>query len=66
MSESYLTTGTAAPLQAEAVSEVAQDTPQAGVRFTPLRSAIVVRDRAGRPDTEETMSPLVPVRRRTV
>mgnify|MGYP001828174062 CR=1 FL=1 len=65
MSESYVTTGTPAPLPADAVAEVAQDTPQAGVRFTPLRSAIVVRDRAARPDTGETMSPLVPVRRRT-
>ncbi|MDJ0512011.1 MAG: hypothetical protein QNJ62_01055 [Methyloceanibacter sp.] len=60
MSESYVTTETTAPHRAEAL----QGTQQTGVRFTPLRSAIVVRDDAAHASTEETLSPLVPVPRR--
>lgn len=60
MSESYITTGATGPLRTETIERA----PQAGTRFTPLRSTIVVRDRATRPDDGETLSPLVPVRRR--
>ncbi|ODR94972.1 hypothetical protein AUC70_04180 [Methyloceanibacter stevinii] len=59
MSESYAVTEATTPLRAEAIKE----TPKAGARFTPLRSAIVVRDRDVPADAGETLSPLVPVKR---
>ncbi|BAQ16550.1 hypothetical protein [Methyloceanibacter caenitepidi] len=59
MSESYIVTETTTPLRTEAIKEA----PKAGVRFTPLRSAIVVRDSNAHADAGETLSPLVPVRR---
>lgn len=61
MSESYVTPETASPLPRKAV----QIPQEASMRFTPLRSAIVVRNHSPRAGTGEFRSPLVPVRRRT-
>ncbi|ODS00694.1 hypothetical protein AUC68_13975 [Methyloceanibacter methanicus] len=59
MSESYVTTESASPLRSKAV----EATPQTGARFTPLRSAIVVRAPSPRTESGDSLSPLVPLRR---
>jgi hypothetical protein len=59
MSENYITTESTPALRADAV----EDTAPTSSRFTPLRSAIVVRERNARAGAGETLSPLLPVRR---
>lgn len=59
MSESYVTTETTVSLRVGPI----KDQPQTAARFTPLRSAIVVRKYSAKSKAIETLTPLVPIRR---